>query len=320
MTTLRVARIPNTVRVPRTVAAGVALALGTAVISGFSVFINGLVIKEFADPLLLTGIRNAFVGLAFLSLLAATRPGPELVALRGRQWLGLLAIAILGGSLAFFLFFGGLAAAGAPGAAFIHKTLFVWVAIMAVPFLRESLGWLQIGALGALLLGSALLTPPTGLAGGTGEAMILGATLLWSLEVVVARRLLPGISVRVAATARMAVGAAIMVALLAIDGRLAGLAAFSLQQWLIVAGTGVLLFGYVATWYGALQRAPATVVTSILVLGAVITGALQALRTGTVGAPQGIGLVVILAAVLAIAWLATRRPIEREGADARSTA
>lgn len=314
MNVLRTAHVPNTVR------AGVALALGTALISGFSVFINGLVIKEFADPLLLTGIRNTFVGLAFLSLLAASRPGPELVALRGRQLLGLLAIAILGGSLAFFLFFGGLAAAGVPGAAFIHKTLFVWVAILAVPFLRESLGWLQIGALGALLLGSALLTPPTGLAGGTGEAMILGATLLWSLEVVVARGLLPGISVRIAATARMALGAAIMIGLLALDGRLAGLAAFSLQQWLIVAGTGVLLSGYVAAWYGALQRAPATVVTSILVLGAVITGILQALRTGAVAAQQGLGLGIIFVAVLAIAWLAVRRGAGRDVVDVRQAA
>ena len=306
MNVLRAAHVP-TAHVPNTLRAGVALALGTALISGFSVFINGLVIKEFADPLLLTAIRNAFVGLAFASLLAVKRPGPALAALRGRQWLGLLAIALLGGSLAFFLFFGGLAAAGAPGAAFIHKTLFVWVAILAVPLLRESLGWLQIGALGALLVGSALLTPPTGLAGGTGEAMIMGATLLWSLEVVVARRLLPGMSVRIAATARMALGAAIMVGLLALDGRLAGLASFSLKHWLIVGGTGVLLFGYVATWYGALQRAPATVVTSILVLGAVITGSLQALRVGTVGAPQGLGLVVILVAVMAIAGLAVRR-------------
>jgi len=311
MNVLRAAHVPNTIR------AGVALALGTALISGFSVFINGLVIKEFADPLLLTAIRNAFVGLAFASLLSVSRPGREVAALGGRQWLGLLALAILGGSLAFFLFFGGLAAAGAPGAAFIHKTLFVWVAILAVPFLRESLGWPQIAALGALLLGSALLTPPTGLAGVTGEVMILAATLLWSLEVVVARKLLPTVSVRLATTARMAVGAAIMIALLAIDGRLGGLAAFSTEQWLIVAGTGVLLFGYVATWYGALQRAPATIVTSILVLGAVITGVLQALRTGAPATPQALGLGIIVLAVMAIAWLALRGPNVREAVGAR---
>ena len=44
--------------------------------------------------------------------------------------------------------------------------------------------------------------------------------------------------------------------------------------------TGVVLAGYVAAWFGALHRAPATVVTSVLVGGAVITGALQALTTG----------------------------------------
>ena len=52
--------------------------------------------------------------------------------------------------------------------------------------------------------------------------------------------------------------------------------------------TGVVLAGYVAIWFAALQRAPATVVTSVLVGGAVITGALQALTTG--GVPS-VGLV-----------------------------
>ena len=57
----------------------------------------------------------------------------------------------------FILFFTGLAQASAPSAAFIHKTLFVWVALLAVPFLGERLGWLQLAALGVLLAGQALV-------------------------------------------------------------------------------------------------------------------------------------------------------------------
>jgi len=60
-------------------------------------------------------------------------------------------IAIVGGSLPFLLFFTGLSLASAPSAAFIHKTLFIWVAFLAVPFLGERLGWAQICALGVLL-------------------------------------------------------------------------------------------------------------------------------------------------------------------------
>ena len=53
-----------------------------------------------------------------------------------------------------------------------------WVALMAVPFLGERLGFIQIGALGTLLAGQALIAPPTGLGWGAGETMIAAATLL----------------------------------------------------------------------------------------------------------------------------------------------
>ena len=52
-------------------------------------------------------------------------------------------IGVIGGSVPFILFFNGLAMASAPSAAFIHKTLFVWVVLLAVPFLGERLGWFR---------------------------------------------------------------------------------------------------------------------------------------------------------------------------------
>ena len=64
----------------------------------------------------------------------ATRPATR------RQWLGVVAVACIGGSVPFVLFFEGLARADATQAAFIHKTLVVWVALLAVPLLRERLG------------------------------------------------------------------------------------------------------------------------------------------------------------------------------------
>jgi len=294
--------------VPRTRSVGIVLAFVTALISGLSVFVNGLFVKEFDDPLVLTTARNALVGVAFLVVLLAARPGREIAALGVRQRAGLLALPVLGGSIAFFLFFGGLAAASGPGAAFIHKTLFVWVAILAVPLLGESLGWAQVAALGALVAGSLLLMPPGGIGLGGAELLLFGATLLWAVEVIVARALLPGVSVRLAASARMALGAGLMLIMLAIGGRLEGLLALTPQQWLIIAVTGVLLFGYVASWYGALQRAPATAVTSVLVTGAVVTGLLGAAWSGSLpAAPQAAGLVVIAAAAGAFAWLSLHR-------------
>lgn len=308
--------------IPRTTGWGIGLATATAVISGVSIFVNGLVVKEFADPVALTGARNALVGLVLLGILLSTGGMAEIRALRSRQSAGLVALAVIGGSLPFILFFSGLAAATGPGAALIHKTLFIWVAALAMVFLGERLGLAQVVALVALLGGTLLISPTGAIGAGPAELMILTATLLWSVEVIVARRLLgggadgqgtaeahgAGVSVRLAATSRMALGAVLIVGFLAATGRIGAVAAFSAAQWGIVAVTGVLLLGYVTTWYAALQRAPASLVTAVLVGGAVVTAALATVRTGTIPAPAietGLGLLAL--GVGMVVWTAVRR-------------
>ena len=161
---------------PRTVGWGIALATATALISGVSVFVNGLIVKEFADPVVLTGARNALVGAALVAILLGTGGWAEFRGLSGRAAGALLAIAAVGGSIPFILFFTGLAEASGPGAAFIHKTLFIWVAVLAVPFLGETLGLAQVIAM-AVLFGGVALVGPTGTPGtGPAELMILAAT------------------------------------------------------------------------------------------------------------------------------------------------
>jgi drug/metabolite transporter (DMT)-like permease len=284
--------------IPRSTGWGIALATTTALISGVSVFVNGLVVKEFPDPVVLAGARNALVGLVLVLALVATGGVAPARALPARHLAWLLVIALVGGSLPFVLFFSGLAAAGGPGAALIHKTMFVWVAVLAVPLLGERLGLAQVLAMGTLLAGTLLIGPVTGLGVGPGELLILAATLLWAVEVVLVRWLLTstGVSVALAAAARMAVGALGIVAFLAVSGRSGGLAALTPWQWLVIAATGVLLLGYVTTWYAALQRAPASLVSSILVGGAVLTVTLTIVRTGTLPVADvaaGVGLLAI---------------------------
>ena len=291
--------------VPRTVGWGIALATMTALISGVSVFANGLIVKEFADPVVLTGVRNAMVGAVLLAILLGSGGIGEIRALSTGRAGTLFLIAVIGGSIPFILFFTGLAEASGPGASFIHKTLFVWVSLLAVPFLGESLGLVQIAALGVLVVG-VLLVGPTGAVGpGPAELMILAATIMWAVEVVIARYLLSraGVSVRLAATARMALGAVLILGFLVITGRAGAIVALTSTQWLLIAGTGALLFGYVTTWYGALQRAPASIVASILVGGAVVTAVLVIARTGSVPAPSvELGLVLLaIGVVMAIA-------------------
>ena len=127
----------------------------------------------------------------------------------------------IGGSVPFVLFFEGLSRATATQAAFIHKTLVVWVALLAVPLLRERLG------AGARRWRSCCSWPARpgspGDAGtlvfGAGEAMILAATLLWAVEVILVKRLVAGSTPRTLAAARMALGAVVLVAWVAVSGR-----------------------------------------------------------------------------------------------------
>jgi drug/metabolite transporter (DMT)-like permease len=297
-------------RSPLTAERGVALALGTAAISGLSVYLNAFGVRLVPDAAVYTTAKNGVAAIILVGLALALGAARETPALDGRRRAGLLVMAIVGGSLPFVLFFSGLAIATAPTAAFIHKTLFIWVALMAVPFLGERLGWIQIGALGVLLTAQVLIAPPTGMGWGAGETMIAAATLLWSVEVVLAKRLLVGVSAPLLGAARMGLGFVVLVAYLAVSGRLGGIGAMSAEALLWVLLTGVLLAGYVATWFSALRLAPATTVTSVLVVGAVVTGVLGSVATSTAPDPRVVlGYLLILVAVVLV--VASRRRFGR---------
>jgi drug/metabolite transporter (DMT)-like permease len=301
-------------RATSTTQRGIMLALGTAAISGLSVYINAFGVKLVPDAAVYTTAKNGIAALILVGLALALGARNELPRLGLRQRSGLVAVALIGGSIPFVLFFSGLALATAPTAAFIHKTLFVWVALMAVPLLGERLGLIPVAALGVLLLGQVLMTPPTGMSWGPGETMIAAATLLWSVEVIVAKRLLVGVSAPLLAASRMGLGVVFLVGYLAISGRLAGLGTLPSEALVWILATGVLLAGYVATWYGALRLAPATTVTSILVVAAVGTGLLSALTTGTAPDPRVVvGYLLVVDAVALIVVSASRLP----GTDAR---
>jgi len=286
---------------------GVGLAIGTALISGLAIYLNSYGVKAVPDAAVYTTAKNGVAALILVGLALGLGAAREARALDGRRRAGLLAIAVIGGSVPFVLFFSGLAIATAPTAAFIQKTLFIWVALMALPLLGERIGLVQIGALGVLLVGQVLVAPPTGMGWGAGETMILAATLLWAVEVVLAKRLLVGISAPLLGAARMGLGFLVLIGYLAVSGRLAGLGALSGQALIWVLVTGVLLAGYVATWFAALRFAPATTVTSILVGAAVVTGALSSVSSGKAPDLRAVvGYVLIAVAVALVAAGASR--------------
>lgn len=291
----------------RTHREGIWLAAGTALISGFAVFLNGFGVRawsDIADPTAYTTVKNLVAalvigGVATLLLVRRSADRPEIPSSR-QERLTLLAIAIIGGSVPFVLFFEGLALADSAQAAMIHKTLLVWVALLALLLLRETIGWPHIAAIGLLVWGQiALLGDAGGLGFGRGEAMILVATLLWSAEVVVAKRVMSHTSSSTVALARMGGGSLVLVAWVLIRGGgidWGGLTASHLA-WVLVAGA--FLSGYVLTWLAALSRAPAVDVTAILVGGALITAILQsALRGAALPDPLGLALIIVGIAVV----------------------
>ena len=292
---------------------GVILALATAAISGLSVYLNAFGVKLVSDAAVYTTAKNAVAAIVLVSIALLLGARRESMTLPPRARLGVLAIAVIGGSVPFVLFFSGLAMATAPTAAFIHKTMFIWVAFMAVPLLSERLGWLQLVALGVLLAGQLLIAPPLGVGWGAGETMILAATLLWSVEVILAKRLLTGVSAPLLAASRMGLGFVILAGYLVVSGKVGGLAAITADGWLWILITGGMLSAYVISWYSALRYAPATVVTSLLVGAAVVTGILSAATQGKTPSPTVVaGYLLVLAGVGVVSLLATRPRMTRD--------
>lgn len=297
---------------------GLAFAAATAVISGIAVFVNGYGVRAWssvADATTYTTVKNLVAaavlgGMAYVlvrrrSAEAAVRP-----ATRG-QWAGLAAVAVVGGSIPFALFFEGFSRASSSQAAFIHKTLIVWVVLLAVAFLRERIGWLHVGAVLLLLWGQATMVGGLGqLSLGSGEWMMLAATLLWSVEIVVAKRLLSAVTPMTLAVARMAGGAALLIGYGLLRGAAIDLEALTAGHVMWVLATGAVLAGYVGTWYSALARAQAVDVTAVLVGGALITAMLNVGVRG-LAAPPFAGLVLVACGVAGAAfalWSSRSRP------------
>lgn len=290
---------------------GLGLAALTALISGVAIFLNGYGVRawaEVSDATTYTTLKNGLAALVVVvvgSSLSRRGSTPTWAGLAWRQrWL-LVGIALVGGSIPFVLFFEGLARAESVQAAFIHKTLVVWVAVLAPLLLKERIRGRHLVAIGLLMWGQAALVNEFGaISIGPGERMIMLATLLWSVEVVVAKRLLAEVTPTLVCKARMLGGSLLLVAFSLLRGVEINLSALTGDHLLWIVVTGGSLAAYVLTWFVALSRAPALDVTAILVGGAVITALLQAGVGGAaLPSPLGLGLVAAGTGLILIsAW------------------
>ena len=289
---------------------GIQWAMATAAISGLAIYVNSfgvLAWKTAGGSAVYTTAKNLIAAAILLIVFWRMKPNerPPEVAPATRHRVGLGVVALIGGALPFLLFFEGLTRATSTQAGFLHKTLVIWVALLAVPLLRERLRWPHIVAIGLLIGGQAIVQGGlTDLSMGSGEMLVLVATWLWAIEVIVNKRLLKVFNPRTVGVARMAGGGVLLIMYGIASGQAVLWSALGPAQigWVIL--TGVLLSAYVLTWLTALSRAGAVDVTAVLVGGAIVTAVLSG-SIGAAGVPSLLGLVLV---ALGVALVSVARP------------
>lgn len=291
----------------KTVKTGIFLAICTAFISGFSIFYNKIAVVSGIDPLIFNIIKNGGVAVFISCLLIGPKYFSEINKLSRKSWFKLIIIGIIGGSIPFVLFFQGLALTSAVNANLIHKTLFILVAFMALPLLSEKLNRIQIFGYLTVFASSLFLGGFNGFSFGKGETLILIATLLWALENIIAKITLKEVNSILVSWGRMFFGTIVLLIIALIQGKLNLFQNLNSSQILPISGSILFLTGYVLTWYSALKKAPATLVTSILVVATPITNILTAIFItnslpqiqiiNTLGTVVGVMFIIIFASI-----------------------
>lgn len=278
---------------------GLILVFSTAVISGFSVFINKYGIS-FSDPYVFTFLKNVIVAMFLMSLFIVAKDFSILKKMGLKQWMTLVCIGLVGGSIPFLLFFKGLTLTSAAQGSFLQKTMFIYVALLAATFLKEKIDkrFLVGGIL--LMLGNLIILKNMNFSFGTGDMMVLGATVLWAIENVISKHTLKNLDGRTVAWGRMFFGSIFILIFLGVSGQIREITNIDLHQIGWVGITSVLLFGYVITWYNGLKLVPVSVATAILILGAPITTALSAVFGGKISWHDLLSIIFILLGIISI--------------------
>jgi len=254
----------------------------TAVISGFAIFINQFGVKVF-NPYIFTGLKNLIVALLLTGLLLVLKDWKVLKKLNKKQWFLLAIIGLIGGSIPFLLFFKGLSLSTGLNGAFIHKTMFMYVAVLAFVFLKEKIDKrFLLGGI-FLILGNLFFLKKLSLTINQGDLLILLATLFWAAENTISKYALKELSGRIVAWGRMFFGSLFIFIFLFGTGQLSLSVNLNFQQISWVAITAVVLFGYVMTWYSGLKYIPVSQAAVILLLGSPITTFLSFIWTGQIG-------------------------------------
>lgn len=272
----------------------------TAIISGFSIFINRFGVSA-VNPYVFTWLKNLTVVFLLTGIILIFKDWSSLKTLVKKQWFLLVIIGLVGGAIPFLLFFKGLSLTMAARGSFLHKTMFIYVAILAFVFLKEKVDKRFLFGGLVLILGNLFLLKELPYSINQGDILIFLAALFWAAENVISKYVLESVPARVVAWARMFFGSLFIFAFLLITGQLVLLTGLTLGQVSLVMVTSLILFGYLVTWYSGLKYIPVSKATVILLLGSPITTLLSFVSSGQVSFQEVMaGALIVLGIVLVI--------------------
>ncbi|MBU1149013.1 DMT family transporter, partial [Patescibacteria group bacterium] len=158
---------------------------------------------------------------------------------------------------------------------FIHKTMFLWVGLLAIWFLKEKLNKNLWIAILSILVGNVLLLKMQNISLNWGDGLIFLATIFWAAEITYSKKILNKLSPKMVSLGRMGFGSVFILIFLAITGQLSLVGSMNTSQWGWIMITSALLIGYVGTFYHGLKHVKASTATAVLALGAPITAVLH---------------------------------------------
>jgi len=258
---------------------GIKLSLITAFVSGFSIFFNKFAVDSIKPVLLFTSVKNSAVFVLLFLFIIFAKKFALIQKLTKKELQKLFLIGIIGGGIPFYLYFVGLSSTSAINAALIHKSLVLWVALLAVPYFGEKLSFKQISIVSLIFFSNFIIGGFNGFKFSKGEFMILIATLLWSAENLIAKSTLKTVDAHIVTFFRMGVGSVVLLVacLLKSPQSFFSVSNFTSTQFIWLSVTVFSLLIYVVSWYQALKFAPATTVTAVLTSSTVITNILTAI-------------------------------------------
>jgi drug/metabolite transporter (DMT)-like permease len=281
---------------------GVLIALVSSSLGGTAAAVTRYLVGS-ADPITLAILRW---GIGFLCLL------PTAMVLRVRwpqrsDWLAVAALGLCFLGLFFVLYNIAVSYTTAARASLALSTLPLQTMIVGAllgiePLTRRKTAGVCIAVLGVFAaLASGLSDAPLG--AWRGELIMTGAVLCMAFYNVWSRPFIQRSSALGFLTVGMGAGAAGLVAVGLLTGRVAVLGSFGAPQWIagvyLGVGGGALAF---ILWVLALERATPTRVANTMTVNPIAAGLLA---TQLVGEPITLNLIVGLIAVFAGIWIAT---------------